>query len=79
MGGPTKVSSSSQVIQDLSNLLTHHMQYHGFATGLPKSRNCTTFLIGKTSALTLADCVYNSSTGSWTCGEVETVTLILNR
>ena len=41
-------------------------QYPGFATGLLKSRNCTAFLIGKTSALTLADCVYDSSTGRWT-------------
>ena len=40
-------------------------QYPGFATGLLKSRNCTAFLIGKMSALTLADCVYDS-TGRWT-------------
>ena len=40
--------------------------YPGFATGLLKSKNCTAFLIGKTSALTLAECVYNVTTGKWT-------------
>ena len=41
-------------------------QYPGFATGLLKSKNCTAFLIGKVSALTLAECVYDKNTGKWT-------------
>ncbi len=41
-------------------------QYPGFATGMLKSKNCTAFMIGRVSALTLAECVYDKTTGIWT-------------
>lgn len=41
-------------------------RYPGFATGMLKSRNCTAFMIGRISALTLAECVYDWKNKQWT-------------
>lgn len=40
-------------------------QYPGFATGMLKSRNCTAFMVGRASALTLAECVYDWNNQHW--------------